>query len=95
MSSLYQRAPHTAFVEGADGDGAASAASYVANLLTSEIAVLNGPSTLIWEILETPSTSEAIISEITEMYGVSRETVAPSVLGFLDSLVGRGLVVHQ
>lgn len=95
MSFLYQRAPHTAFVMGPDGDDAASAASYVANLLTSEIAVLNGPSTLIWEILETPSASEAIISQITEIYGVPRETVAPSILGFLDSLVSRGLVIHQ
>lgn len=91
MSSLYRRAPHTAFVMGYD-NSTTDDACYVANLLTSEIAVLNGPSAVIWEILEEPCTSETIIAEVTEIYGISRDTVAPSVLGFLETLTDQGLL---
>lgn len=92
MSALYRRTPHAAYVLGFEHDVIADDASYVANLLTSEIAVLNGPSAVIWEILEGPTTSEDIIAEVTDIYGVPRETVAVSVLSFLDSLEQQGLI---
>ena len=92
MSALYQRTPHAAYVLGFEHDVIADDASYVANLLTSEIAVLNGPSAVIWEILEEPTTSEDIIAEVTDIYGVTRETVAVSVLSFLDSLEQQGMI---
>ena len=93
MSVIYQRSPHTAFVMGIDHEGVENDISYVANLLTSEIAVLQGPSAVIWDILESPSATEAIFDEITNLYGVPQETVAESVLTFLDSLKEQGLVV--
>lgn len=92
MGAVYSRCPHTAFVMGFESEDATDDASYVANLLTSNIAVLNGPSAVIWEILEKPTTSEDIILEITEIYGVSKETVAASVLDFLYDLKAQGLV---
>ncbi len=67
-------------------------ASYLANLLTSEIAVLKGPSTVIWEILDQPASTEEIITEISDVYGLPREAVAESVLVFLDSLLNQGLL---
>ncbi|WP_237198679.1 PqqD family protein [Rothia nasimurium] len=95
MSTLYRRAPHVAFVLSFEHDAIADNASYVANLNTSEIAVLNGPSAVIWEILEEATTTEAIIAEITDIYGVPRETVAESVFSFLDSLEQQGLIFAE
>lgn len=92
MSIVYMRAPHTAFVMGFESDASPDDASYIANLKTSEIVVLKGPSAVIWEILEQPTGSESLISEIKDIYGVSRETVAPSVLAFLQELREQGLI---
>ncbi|WP_326503522.1 PqqD family peptide modification chaperone [Rothia nasimurium] len=92
MSIEYRRAPHTAFIMGVDSTVSPDDASYVANLKTSEIAVLQGPSAVIWEILETPINSEDLIAEITDIYQVSHDTVAASVIGFLSSLEAQGLV---
>lgn len=94
MSSLYQRANHTAFMMGFDDKNPDKDASYIAHLLTSEIAVLRGPSAVIWEILEEPTSSEDIIAEMTDIYGVPRETVAASVLSFLESLEQQGLITR-
>lgn len=86
------RSPHTAFVLASDYAPGGEDSFYVANLLTSELAILQGPSAVIWEILEEPTSTHALISEITEIYGVTREVVSASVLAFLDSMEVQGLI---
>lgn len=86
------RSPHTAFVLASDYAPGGEDSFYVANLLTSELAILQGPSAVIWEILEEPTSTHALISEITEIYGVTREVVSASVLAFLDSMEAQGLI---
>ncbi|MFW0182954.1 PqqD family protein [Rothia sp. CCM 9417] len=88
----YSRANHIGFIMGFESGQSADDETYVANLLTSEISVLRGPSALIWEILDSPRSSEEIIADIQDIYGVPRETVADSVLNFLDSLVRQNLL---
>lgn len=89
---VYQRAGHVAYIMGFENNDALDDETYVAHLLTSEIAVLKGPSAVIWETLEEPQTAERIIAEIQQIYGVPQETVAESVLSFLDSLVHKELL---
>lgn len=92
MTTVYRRSPHIAYIMGYEDSVSSDDASYVANLKTSDIAVLKGPSAVIWEILEQPANSEAIISEIRDIYGVPQETVAPSILSFLDELLRQDLI---
>lgn len=92
MTERLCRSPHTAFIMGFESPDSTDDASYLANLLTSEIAVLKGPSTVIWEILEHPTSTEEIITEVTDVYGLPREAVAESVLAFLYSLLSQGLL---
>lgn len=89
---VYKRPEHIAYVMGFESNDALDDETYVAHLLTSEIAVLKGPSAVIWETLERPQTAEEIIAELQQIYDVPRETVAESVLNFLDSLVQKGLL---
>lgn len=91
-SNRLVRSPHTAFVLASDYAPGGEDSFYVANLLTSELAILQGPSAVIWEILEEPTSTHALISEITEIYGVTREVVSTSVLAFLDSMEAQGLI---
>ena len=92
MSTLYQRAASVAFVMGYENMDTPDDATYVANLKTSDIAVLNGPSAVIWEILEKPTSSESLITEMKDIYGVPHEIVAPSILSFLKDMENRGLI---
>ena len=91
-SNKLMRSPHTAFVLASDYVTGSEDSFYVANLLTSELAILQGPSAVIWEILEEATSTHALISEITEIYGVTREVVSGSVLAFLDSMEAQGLI---
>lgn len=93
MGILYQRSQSVAFVLGYDNVDSPDDATYVANLQTSDIAILNGPSAVIWEILEKPTSSESLIAEIKDIYMVSRETVAPSIINFLEEMKNRGLII--
>lgn len=88
---VYKRAEHVGYVVGYESKDISDDETYVANLLTSKIAVLQGPSALIWDLLKEPQTAEGIISEIKEIYGVQGETVEEGVLNFLKSLVEQGL----
>lgn len=92
MTEKLYRSPHTAFIIGFERPEPHDDTSYLANLLTSEIAVLKGPSTVIWEILDQPASTEEIVTEISDIYGLPRETIAESVLVFLDSLLNQGLL---
>lgn len=89
---VYARAEHVGYIMGFETNDAEDDETYVANLLTSEISVLQGPSAVIWEVLEEPQTAEGVISEIQQIYDVPRETVTESVLSFLDSLTRQGLL---
>ena len=92
MGILYQRSQSVAFVMGYDNIDSPDDFIYVANLKTSDIAVLNGPSAVIWEILEKPTSSESLIAEIKDIYMVPQETVAPSIINFLEEMKNRGLI---
>ena len=56
--------------------------------------VLTGSGRAVWDALEHPRTVAAVVAEIAACYGEAPGTVEPSVLGFLDELVGRGLLVQ-
>lgn len=91
-ATVYQRVEHVAYIMGFESNDVSDDETYVANLRTSEIAVLKGPSAVIWEALDEPQTADGIIAEIQQIYDVPLETVTESVLNFLDSLVQKGLL---
>lgn len=90
---IYSRAREVAFVMGFEKLGSDDTISYVTNLKTSQTRAFSGPSSLIWEILETPQTSDQLIADVAEIYGVPHETVAEGVLSFLEELVAQGLAL--
>ena len=54
---------------------------------------LEGTGSHIWELLETPTTEDAIVAALTRDYDVDAETCATEVAAFLQALVDRGLLV--
>lgn len=94
VDPLYSRAEHTAFVYETDLDHIQEGSDklYLANLLTSELLVLEGSGPVIWDLLDEPKTANTLMTEVAETFGVSVETVRSPVLSFLSSLENQGFV---
>lgn len=93
---LYSRAEHTAFVYETDLDDSQEGSDklYLANLLTSELLVLEGSGPVIWDLLDEPKTANTLMTEVAETFEVSVETVETPVLSFLSNLENQGFVQH-
>lgn len=88
IDPLYSRAEHTAFVYETDLDDSQEGSDklYLANLLTSELLVLEGSGAVIWEVLEKPLKLNEIIHTIAEIYGIAEEIVSPPTIDFINKL---------
>ena len=91
---LYSRAEHTAFVYDTDLNDSQESSDklYLANLLTSELLVLEGSGPVIWDLLDEPKTTNTLMTQVAETFEVSVETVEAPVLSFLSSLENQGFV---
>lgn len=96
IDPLYWRAEHTAFVYETDLDDSQEGSDklYLANLLTSELLVLEGSGPVIWDLLDEPKTANTLMTQVAETFEVSVETVEAPVLSFLSSLENQGFVQH-
>lgn len=96
IDPLYLRAEHTAFVYETDLDDSQEGSDklYLANLLTSELLVLEGSGPVIWDLLDEPKTANTLMTQVAETFEVSVETVEASILSFLSSLENQGFVQH-
>lgn len=96
IGPLYSRAEHTAFVYETDLDDSQEGSDklYLANLLTSELLVLEGSGPVIWDLLDEPKTADTLMTQVAETFEVSVETVEAPVLSFLSSLENQGFVQH-
>ncbi|WHS50012.1 PqqD family protein [Rothia sp. SD9660Na] len=65
---------------------------YVANVEKSQIYTLDGVGLIIWELLETPLSLTALVTEISEIYDVSRKIIEESISSFLIALIDQGLI---
>ncbi|WP_237187107.1 PqqD family protein [Rothia nasimurium] len=65
---------------------------YVANVEKSQIYTLDGVGLIIWELLETPLSLTALVTEISEIYDVSRKIIEESISSFLITLIDQGLI---
>lgn len=81
--SLISRAQATAWHIEENGQ---ESVTYVANLTTSEISVLTGPSESIWLELETPLGLDELVGVLASLYGQAPETIAPDVEAFVQQL---------
>ena len=57
--------------------------------------ILEGPSALIWRLLEEPCDVQALVDRLRERYTGSVEEIEAGTVVFLDDLVGRGLVLRS
>ena len=55
--------------------------------------VLAGSGRAVWEVLEQPRAAAEVVVEIAGWYDEPVATVEASVLGFIDGLIERGLLV--
>ena len=94
IDPLYSRAEHTAFVYETDLDDSQEGSDklYLANLLTSELLVLEGSGPVIWDLLDEPKTANTLMTQVAKTFEVSVETVEAPVLSFLSSLENQGFV---
>lgn len=81
--SLISRAQATAWHIEENGQ---ESVTYVANLTTSEISALTGPSESIWLELETPLGLDELVGVLADFYGEAPETIAPDVEAFVQQL---------
>ncbi|MFC6353338.1 PqqD family protein [Rothia nasimurium] len=65
---------------------------YVANVEKSQIYTLDGVGLIIWELLETPLPLTSLVTEISEIYDVSRKIIEESISSFLITLIDQGLI---
>lgn len=91
---VYSRSPYSAFVYNEEfeekvGD---SSITYVANLLTSEIIVLEGTGAIIWEMLDQPMREHQLLEKIAMAYQQTPETVKEPTHSFLELLTSHGLL---
>jgi len=52
--------------------------------------VLTGPGAALWDLLEAPMSTEALIVELANLYDVDRDTVQAEVVPLLAELTERG-----
>ena len=89
---LYRIPEHIAYVHSEEFAKYSPTASYLANLLTGEMSVLEGSASIIWGIFEEPATVEEAIEIIAELAGQSPEDIAPEVRGFIPQLLAKSLL---
>lgn len=93
---MISRSPHTASIYQSDLEAGLAEGEaemlYIANLASSAIYTVQGVGLTIWELLESPLGPDELLSEITDIYGVDRETVAQAVFDFLGTMAERGLL---
>jgi hypothetical protein len=56
------------------------------------IYVLNDVAARIWELLETPTTTDRIADRVTAEFDIDAETAERDVVAFVESLEARGLI---
>ncbi|MGV3148525.1 PqqD family protein [Rothia sp. 11273D007AR] len=93
MPSVFRRSPVSATATKSSVSDEAQTIFYVANLMTSELSVLEGSSVLIWELLEKPYSLEELLIDVSDIYGVEQELVSPGINDFLEAMQQQGLVV--
>lgn len=91
---MYQRSTSTAFLYSSDMSSVEieNEIVYVANVEKSQIYTLDGVGLIIWELLETPLSLTALVTEISEIYDVSRKIIEESISSFLIALIDQGLI---
>ncbi len=91
---MYQRSTSTAFLYSSDMSSVEieNEIVYVANVEKSQIYTLDGVGLIIWELLETPLSLTALVTEISEIYDVSRKIIEESISSFLITLIDQGLI---
>ena len=57
-----------------------------------DVLVLEGTGALTWELLAESRTTDALVAELAEVFGVDREMVADQLLPFLDELQACGVI---
>ena len=83
--NIIQRTPDliTADVEGE---------SVVLNSVTGTFYQLNASAARIWDLVETPQTPAALVTQLVARFDVTAEQCRADVLHLIDSLQQRGLV---
>ena len=90
MAQLRYRIPeHIAYVHTDEFAKYSPAASYLADLRTSSIAVLEGSASIIWGVFEVPLTLPEAIEEIAELAEQDPAAIAEQVQDFVTDLVSR------
>ncbi len=56
--------------------------------------ILEGPSAVIWRLLEEPCEVAQLVGRLQERYAGSPEEIEAGTRAFLDDLAGRGLVIR-
>lgn len=65
------------------------------NIERGEYVGLNASGAIIWELLETPKSTEQLIDLLVEQFDVGRELAKQDVERFLEDAFERGIVVQQ
>lgn len=90
MAQLRYRIPeHIAYVHTDEFTKYSPTASYLADLRTSSIAVLEGSASIIWGVFEVPLTLPEAIEEIAELAEQDPAAIAEQVQDFVTDLVSR------
>ena len=90
MAQLRYRIPeHIAYVHTDEFSKYSPTASYLADLRTSSIAVLEGSASIIWGVFEVPLTLPEAIEEIAELAEQDPAAIAEQVQDFVTDLVSR------
>jgi hypothetical protein len=62
---------------------------------SGEYVGLNASGAIIWELLETPKSTEQLIDLLVEQFDVGREQAKQDIDSFLEAAFKRGIVVQQ
>ena len=90
MAQLRYRIPeHIAYVHTDEFAKYSPTASYLADLRTISIAVLEGSASIIWGVFEVPLTLPEAIEEIAELAEQDPAAIAEQVQDFVTDLVSR------
>jgi hypothetical protein len=57
-----------------------------------DFELLSGTAGVLWRLLQTPVTIDAVVDELADLYQADRDAVAADVGPVLDDLTRRGLV---
>ena len=86
MSGLYHRNPN---ILATDMDG-----EYVMmNVDSNEYHSIKGSGVRIWELAESPITEKQIVEAICAEFDVTEDVCKADVRGFLDEMLGAGLIL--